>query len=172
LCRTRGLFPARAGERGGGPVRAERGLAGGVPGAAVDRLAEYAAASAAEQPPVRRGAMGGEAKYLQIDLGRFWLGSAPHAVRTQIGQFSRPGDEPFFLIAAHQEVAGAAAGNCCSGLLGAGPGPVSLEGGGECLDVGMARCPAPYGGEDLSPGTTVELVWYHVVPVTGARQVG
>ena len=36
---------------GGGQVRAERGLAGGVPGAAVDRLAEHAAAGAAEQPP-------------------------------------------------------------------------------------------------------------------------
>ena len=46
-----------AGERGGGQVRAERCLAGGVPGAAVDRLAEHAAAGAAEQPPVRRGAM-------------------------------------------------------------------------------------------------------------------
>ena len=44
-----------AGERGGGQLGAERGLAGGVPGAAVDRLAEHAAAGAAEQPPVRRG---------------------------------------------------------------------------------------------------------------------
>jgi hypothetical protein len=42
-----------AGDRGGGQLRAERGLAGGVPGAAVDRFAEHAAAGAAEQPPVR-----------------------------------------------------------------------------------------------------------------------
>jgi len=41
-----------AGERGGGQVRAERGLAGGVPGAAVGGLAEHPAARAAEQPPV------------------------------------------------------------------------------------------------------------------------
>ncbi len=47
-----------AGYRGGGQVRAERGPAGGVPGAAIDRFAENAAAGAAEQPPVRRGAEG------------------------------------------------------------------------------------------------------------------
>jgi hypothetical protein len=46
-----------AGQRGGGKAGAERCLAGGVLGAAVDRLAEHAAAGAAEQPPVRRGAM-------------------------------------------------------------------------------------------------------------------
>src|SRR5712691_5782451 len=60
-----------------------------------------------------------------------------------------------------------AAGKCCSGPLRARPGPVGLEGGRECLDFGMARCPAPYGGEDLSPGTIVEPVCYHVVTVTG-----
>jgi hypothetical protein len=68
LCRTRALFPARVAtsagseqafshkdraacrrsyERqataGGGKVRAERGTVGGVPGAAVHRLAEHAA---------------------------------------------------------------------------------------------------------------------------------
>jgi len=43
-----------AGERGGGQVRAERGPAGSVPGAAVDRLAEHAAA---EQPAVGRAAV-------------------------------------------------------------------------------------------------------------------
>jgi hypothetical protein len=46
-----------AGERGGGQVRAESGLAGGVPGAAVHGLAEDAAAGAAEQPAVRRAAV-------------------------------------------------------------------------------------------------------------------
>ncbi len=46
-----------AAERGGGQLRAERGLAGGVPGPAVDRFAEHAAAGAAEQPPVRRRPM-------------------------------------------------------------------------------------------------------------------
>ncbi|HTQ93880.1 MAG TPA: hypothetical protein VMK84_30725 [Streptosporangiaceae bacterium] len=46
-----------AGERGDGQFRAEGGLAGGVPGAAVDRLVEHAGAGAAEQSPVRRGAM-------------------------------------------------------------------------------------------------------------------
>jgi len=44
-----------AGQRGGGQAGAEGRLAGSVPGAAVDRLAEHAAAGAAEQPPVRRG---------------------------------------------------------------------------------------------------------------------
>jgi hypothetical protein len=43
-------------QRRGGQFRAERGVAGGLPGAAVDRLAEHAAAGAGEQPPVRRGA--------------------------------------------------------------------------------------------------------------------
>jgi hypothetical protein len=43
-----------AGQRGGGQAGAERGLARGVPGAALDRLAEHATAGAAEQPPVRR----------------------------------------------------------------------------------------------------------------------
>ena len=41
-----------------------------------------------------------------------------------------------------------------------------------CLDFGMARCPAPYGGEDLSPGTALEPVCYHVATVTGTGQVG
>ena len=45
-----------AGERGGGQFRAERGLAGGAPGAAGDRHAEHSAAGATEQPPVRCGA--------------------------------------------------------------------------------------------------------------------
>ncbi len=40
-----------AGERGGGQFRSEGGLACGVPGAAVDGLAERAAAGAGEQPP-------------------------------------------------------------------------------------------------------------------------
>jgi hypothetical protein len=44
-----------AGECGGGQAGGERGLAGSVPGAAVDRLTEHAAAGTAEQPPVRRG---------------------------------------------------------------------------------------------------------------------
>jgi hypothetical protein len=40
-----------ASESGGGEVRAEGQGAGGVPGAAVDRFAEQAAAGAGEQPP-------------------------------------------------------------------------------------------------------------------------
>jgi hypothetical protein len=47
-----------------------------------------------------------------------------------------------------------------------------LEGARERLDLGMARCAAPYGREDLSPRTTVELVCYYVVTVTGTGQVG
>ena len=43
-----------AGEGGGGQAGTEGGPAGGVPGAAVNRLAEHAAPGAAEQPPVRR----------------------------------------------------------------------------------------------------------------------
>jgi len=46
---------AAAGERGGGQFLAGRGLAGGVPGTAVDGLAEHAAADAAEQPSVTAG---------------------------------------------------------------------------------------------------------------------
>jgi len=49
-----------AGQRGGGQVRAGRGLAGGVPGAAVDRLAEHAAPGTAEQPPIRCGPGSGQ----------------------------------------------------------------------------------------------------------------
>ena len=49
-----------AGQPGGGQLRAEGQGAGGVPGAAVDRFAERAAAGAAEQPPVRRGAVAAE----------------------------------------------------------------------------------------------------------------
>ena len=44
-------------ESSGGEVRAEGQGAGGVPGAAVDRFAEHAAARAGEQPPVRRCAV-------------------------------------------------------------------------------------------------------------------
>jgi hypothetical protein len=44
-----------AGQRGGGQAGAEGGLAGGVPDVVVDRLAEHAAAGAAEQLSVRRG---------------------------------------------------------------------------------------------------------------------
>jgi hypothetical protein len=44
-----------AGERGGGQRRAEGDLAGGVPDTTIDRFAEYAAAGAAKQPPVRAG---------------------------------------------------------------------------------------------------------------------
>lgn len=43
------------GQRGGGQAGAEGGLAGGVPDVVVDRLAEHAAAGAAEQLSVRRG---------------------------------------------------------------------------------------------------------------------
>jgi len=46
---------AAAGARGGGQFLAGRGLAGGVPGTAVDGLAEHAAADAAEQPSVTAG---------------------------------------------------------------------------------------------------------------------
>jgi hypothetical protein len=42
-----------AGERDGDQVRAERSLAGGVLGAAVDRFAEHAAAAAPAQPTIR-----------------------------------------------------------------------------------------------------------------------
>ena len=45
-----------AGQWGGRQGRAERGLAGGMPGTAVDRFAERAAAGAAEQPAIRGGA--------------------------------------------------------------------------------------------------------------------
>jgi hypothetical protein len=37
-----------AGERGGGQLRPERRVAGGVPGAAIDRFAEHAAGRATE----------------------------------------------------------------------------------------------------------------------------
>ena len=108
------------------------------------------------------------------DLVWFCLGSARMSSRAHIGQFGTPGDEPFFLIAACQEIAGvvSAAGNCCSGLLRAGRGPVGLEGGRERLDFGMASCPASYGGKDLSLGMTVESVCCHVVPVASTGQVG
>ena len=45
-----------AGKRCGGQFRAERCLPGGTPSSAVAALAEHAAAGAAEQPPVWRGA--------------------------------------------------------------------------------------------------------------------
>jgi hypothetical protein len=45
------------GERGDGQFRAQGGQAGAVPGPAVDRFTEYVAVGAAEQPPVRRGAV-------------------------------------------------------------------------------------------------------------------
>jgi hypothetical protein len=44
-------------EFGGGQFWAERGQAGGVPDASVNRFAEYAAAGAAEQSAVRCGAV-------------------------------------------------------------------------------------------------------------------
>jgi len=69
-------------ESGGGEVRAEGQGSGGVPGAALDRFAEQAAAGVGEQPPVRCGAVAAQVGAQHADQdGRMGTGRTAPAGR-------------------------------------------------------------------------------------------